>query len=67
MQTIISQTPRINLFSERRKEVIPGVVPPTSDGALWFHPYNGDAPWQFGAWDTNSETVGDVSDLFDRI
>ena len=53
----VIQTLHLSLFSERRNEPIPGVALTMSDGSLWFHPSNGDAPWQFGAWEPGSEPL----------
>lgn len=54
---IVIQSLNLSLFSERRKELVPGVALSMSDGALWFYPSNGDAPWQFGGWDLGSEPL----------
>ena len=67
MQTTVVQSLHINLFSERRKEIVPGVALAMSDGALWFHPSNGDAPWLFGGWDPDTETLRDVSHSLENL
>jgi len=45
-QPTILRTRRLCTYSKRRQSLMWGNLLVMSDGAMWFHPDNGDAPWE---------------------
>jgi len=48
-QPTIASTHRLCTYSERRQCLLWGQLLIMSDGAMWFHPENGDNPWDLGS------------------